>query len=446
MGRRTSCLRQLGGNRAGTERYRRFLHNAAVTRQIMLSTAADHTARAARGRHVLAIQDTTELNFSGHAGSKRGFGVVGNGRDIGLFLHPVIVMEAGSGDPRQVGHAGGILGLADAFISSRKKAPPGGRKQREPERRKARPIETRETGRWIDGLRAAGRVLGGAAMVSVIADCESDIYEEFATPRAAHVHLIVRAAYNRRLTDGGKLFAAMAAMPALAGQTIAIPAKPGQPARKAQTVISYGEIEVARSRGGYDPKRLPPGLKLRAVQVEETDPPEGVRPVLWLLLTTHRVESLEDALRIVGWYRARWTIEQVFRTMKTQGFNLEDSQIETPEAMAKLAIAVLIAALRAMQLVHARSGTTGQKLTDAMDGAVEPLVEALVLKLQGKTEKLKNPHPESSLARFAWVVGRLGGWDGYAGHGYKPAGPKTIAIGLTRFDSIREGWEMQKDT
>ena len=108
--------------------YGRFLHNAAVTREIMLATAAGHTAVAARGRHVLAIQDTTELNFSRHAKSKRGFGVVGNGRDIGLFLHPVIVVEAGDGDPRQVGHAGGILGLADANIYSRNKAPPGGRK------------------------------------------------------------------------------------------------------------------------------------------------------------------------------------------------------------------------------------------------------------------------------------------------------------------------------
>jgi len=69
-------------------------------------------------------------------------------------------------------------GLRTLSSASRKKAPPGGRKQREPERRKARPIETRETGRWIDGLRAADRLLGGAAMVTVIADCESDIYEE----------------------------------------------------------------------------------------------------------------------------------------------------------------------------------------------------------------------------------------------------------------------------
>ncbi len=444
LAKRTSCLRRLGGDRAGAIRFGRFLHNRKVTREIMLSTAAQHTARAARGRHVLAIQDTTELNYSDHVGSKRGFGVVGNGKDIGLFLHPVIVLDAGSDDPRQVGHAGGVLGLVDAFVSSRKKQPPGGRKSREAARRKLRPIAEKETGRWIDGLASVERELGGAAMATLIADRESDIYEEFATPRSAHVHLIVRAAHNRCLTNGDKLFAKMAALPGVAGQEIDIPAKPGQPARRARTRISFASVEIVRARWVYD-RTLPESLTLQAIRVEEIDPPEGIKPVEWLLLTTHKVESLADALQIVGWYRARWAIEQAFRAMKTQGFDVEESQIETPEVLSKLAIAVLIAALRNLQLVYARSGTTGQKLSDAMDEAAEPLVEALVAKLEGKTEKLKNPHPPNTLARLAWVVGRLGGWDGYVGHGYKPAGPKTMATGLTQFDAIRVGWQMRRD-
>jgi hypothetical protein len=438
-------LRRLGGDRATSVAYGRFLHNEKVTCEIMLSTAARHTSGAARGRHVLAIQDTTELNFSGHTGSKRGFGVVGNGRDIGVFLHPVIVADAGEGDPRQVGHAGGILGLADANIYSRKPASPGGRKSREAARKIPRPIEQKESGRWIRGLREASRVLSQAAMVTHVADRESDYYEMFAAPRSAHVHLLIRAEHNRKLCDGAKLFMAMAAASSVAGRDIAIPAKAGQPARKAQTRVSWQEVEFPRPRVGYDVKRMPAAVKLHAVRVAEVDPPEGVKPVEWLLLTTHKVTSLEGALQIVCWYRARWTIEQVFRAMKSQGFNVEDSQIETPEVMAKLALAVLIAALRTMQLVHARSGTTGQKLSDAMDGAVEPLVEALTQKLEGKTAKLKNPHPKGTLARLSWVVGRLGGWDGYEGGGYKPAGPITMAHGLARFDAIRQGWEMSTD-
>ena len=336
--------------------YGRFLHNEAVTCEVMIRTAARHTAEAARGRHVLAIQDTTELNFSAHAGSKRGFGVVGNGRDIGLFLHPVIVVDAGDGDPRQVGHAGGILGLADAHIYSRKKARPGGRKSRERQRKAPRPIEAKESGRWIRGLSKADGRLGEAAMVTVMSDCESDIYEIFAAPRSAHVHLLVRAEHNRKLSDGAKLFAALAALPCVEGQEIVISARDGRPTRTARTRVSWREIEAPRPRAGFEVKRLPPTVKLNAVRVEEIDPPEGVKPIVWLLLTTHPVNSLEEALQIVGWYRARWTIEQVFRVMKSQGFDVEDSQIETPEAMAKLALAVLIAALRTMQLVNRRVG------------------------------------------------------------------------------------------
>ena len=108
----------------------------------MLATAADHTAVAARGRHVLAIQDTTELNFSGIKRASEDLGGPAMAATSGFF-YPAIVVDAGDGDPRQPGHAGGIIGVADANIYSRKKAPPGGRKKREAERRIPRAIETK---------------------------------------------------------------------------------------------------------------------------------------------------------------------------------------------------------------------------------------------------------------------------------------------------------------
>jgi hypothetical protein len=255
----------LGGDRPTSVAYGRFLHNEAVTIDLMVANAAVHTASATRGRqHVLAIQDTTELNFSGHRGSKRGFGVVGNGRDIGLFLHPVIVVDAGDGHPDQVGHAGGILGLAGAFFYSREETAPSPNKPakrkskaKKPKNKGKKPTQLRlmkneqarlrracsimdkETGRWLRGQQAAERVLAGAAMVTEISDRESDIYEKFAAPRAANVQLITRAAHNRCLNGGGKLFKTLASLPGLPGPTIEIPAKSDRPARSAQTRVIW---------------------------------------------------------------------------------------------------------------------------------------------------------------------------------------------------------------
>jgi Transposase DDE domain len=452
MGKSSSCLRKLGGKRSQEVRFHRFLHNERVTHSEMLATATEHTARAVRGRHVLAIQDTTELNFSHHEKSKRDFGVVGNGRDLGVFLHPVIVADAGQREARSVGHAGGLIGLADANFyirqkkaKKRRKKRKGSRRRGKPLRDRTRPIAERETRRWVNGVEAAGRVLQEAAMVTVIADRESDIYDVFAAPRPAHVHVLVRAMHDRALADGTRLFAGMASRAHVEGPKIRIPAKPGRAAREAATRIAWAEVEIERPRRTYAAKELPEKLMLRALHVEEVDPPEGAEPVTWLLLTTHEIAGLDEAIEIVGWYRARWIVEQIFRTLKTQGFNLEESQIETRAVLEKLATAVLIAALRTMQLVQAREGDTGQALSDAIGAEDEPLVEALVSELEGKTEKLKCPHSRGNLARLTWVVARLGGWSGYKSKGYKPPGPKTIAYGLERFDAVKQGWRLSRN-
>jgi len=190
----------------------------------------------------------------------------------------------------------------------------------------------------------------------------------------------------------------------------ATPSFPGQPSPNRRRQIAHGGIQA----NGTTPKAL-----------------------------AARFSVIRRKLSIYQRQR-QWHIEQVFRAMKSQGFDIEDSQIETLEPMKKLALAVLIAALRVMQLVNARSGATGQKLADAMDEAAEPLVEALTAKLEGKTLRQKNPHAKGTLARLSWVVGRLGGWDGYEGRGYKPPGPITMIRGLARFDALREGWEMRQ--
>ncbi len=178
------------------------------------------------------------------------------------------------------------------------------------------------------------------------------------------------------------------------------------------------------------------------VDVAEVDPPAGAEPLHWRLLTTHAVATVEQARQIVTWYRLRWTIEQVFRTLKSAAVQVDQSQVTQARRFVKLAVVGLIAAVRIMQIVIGRDGRTAQSMADAIDPAQEPALTALSGRLEGQTDKLKNPHLPGSLAWFAWIVGRLGGWSGYTSRGYKPAGPKTIARGLLRLDSFLQGWEL----
>ena len=83
--RRTVCLRRLGRGHAGEVRFSRFLNSHRVSPEEMLATAAEHCASRVAGRHVLAIQDTSEINYRAHAGRSRGLGLAGNGIDPGFF-------------------------------------------------------------------------------------------------------------------------------------------------------------------------------------------------------------------------------------------------------------------------------------------------------------------------------------------------------------------------
>ena len=71
-----------------------------------------------------------------------------------------------------------------------------------------------------------------------------------------------------------------------------------------------------------------------------------------------------------------------------------------------------------------------------------PALRELNASLEGRTAKLKNPHDETLLAWYAWIVARLGGWSGYTSCGYKPPGPKTMHHGLIQIDQILLGWRL----
>lgn len=280
-------------------------------------------------------------------------------------------------------------------------------------------------------------VLAPSAMVTVVDDREGDIYPKWASVPVGGFHLLTRAMSDRRLAgdQDATLFGAAAQVPLADTRAIELPARPPERAKRTATLqLRFGEVEIRRPRDEPD-RGLPATVRLRLIEVEEIATPVGVEPLHWRLLTTHAVEEADQAWRIVGWYRARWAIEQLFRVMKSQGLHLEDSQLASADRLVKLAAAATKAACVDIQLTQERDG--GQALAASMV-FTEPeidTIEALTPTLEGGTERQKNRHPTASLARAAWVIARLGGWNCY----YKPPGPITFRRGMEQFQAIHRG-------
>ena len=193
-------------------------------------------------------------------------------------------------------------------------------------------------------------------MVTVINDREGDLYAHWARTPCDKVHLLSRVMHDHAVLQGGTLRRAVERVPHCAKAVLDLPKRIDRPARKAHLRMRFGTVELKRpaKTGVQD---LPKSVKLSFVEVIETHPPKGAEPVHWLLLTTHPLASANDAWQVVAWYKQRWIIEQFFRSMKTQGLRIEDSQLETAEGLMKLVAIAAKAAAIVIQLVQARNGT-----------------------------------------------------------------------------------------
>jgi len=419
------CLRRLArGRRAMQVGFGRFLANPKVTAARLIEGWSVQTAVAVRGRHVLAIHDTSEFNFSTTPKRRRGLGKIGKGGGRGVLLHAMLALDAGTG---------GCLGLVAGRVWTRR-----GRVKVAHQKRRT---ENKESHRWIATAEQSKRVLAAAAQVTVVADRESDIFAQWATTPEPGFHLISRAMHDRRLATGESLYAAAERFAFTAKRLVALPEREQKrKARPAWLSLRFGQIELARPRKTRD-RNLPESVSLTLVEVVERDAPTGTEAVHWRLLTTHEVKDAKAAWQIVDWYKMRWTIEQFWRLLKLQGLRVEDSQVETAERLIKLTAIAAKAAVTTMQLVQARTAPDREPATLAFSADEIAVLDKLNTELQGATALQKNPNRKKSLTWASWIIAKLGGWDGYPSS--KPPGPITFKHGLEEFHAIVAGWSLR---
>jgi Transposase DDE domain len=404
-------------------RYGRFLANARVTLEKLIEGWSEQTTAAVRDRHVLAIQDSSDIKFATTADDRRGLGKVGKGNVFGLILHAMMAVDADSGV---------CLGLAGGKIWRRQGDVKVAHRQRS--------LAQKESGRWLTTAADAKAVLAAARMITVLNDREGDIYAHWARTPDAHVHLLSRVMHDHALSNGKTLRATVKHVAFAAKAVIDVPARLDRRARQAHLALRFGSVVLQRPQSTPE-KDLPENVAVNFVEVIEQHPPKGAAPIHWLLLTTHQVATAADAWQMVAWYKRRWIIEQLFRSMKTQGLRIEDSQLETADRLMKLVAIAAKAATIVIQLVQARNGEEALPAGFAFSAEEIEVLDAINKKVQGKTELQKNPRRKNTMAWAAWIIAKLGGWTGYASH--KPPGPITFHHGLARFQTFVEAWALK---
>lgn len=414
-------LREIGGTRSGEIAAHRFLSSEEVGPARLLVPHVERTAAACKGRRVVAAQDTSEINFARRRKPAAGLGPTGNTGIRGFFVHPVVAIDADDE---------ALLGVAGARIWTREEKPTADHRRI--------PFDEKESRRWLEAAEiAATHIAPVAVQVVVVADREGDIYPMFAR-RPDRIEFAVRAHHDRVLATGGTLFEAPAAWSVLGRAQVKIaPKRPGDKGRTAMVALKAGAVTIKRPRNSPD-RQDAATLTLGLVEVrEEAAAPAVGQPLLWRLVTTLPVTTLENAQEVVRLYRLRWRVEEVFRVLKSDGLDIEDSQLETADRLFNLAVQGLVAAARIIQLVDARDGSV-RPATDVIDADSIPAATAICAMLEGNTERQHNPHPQGSLAWLAWIVARLGGWNCY----YKQPGPKTMARGLDRLLDRIDGFKL----
>jgi len=407
---------------ADTKAAYRLFANQRVTDEKILKPSQQRTReRMQEYALVLAVQDTTFLDYTRHF-KTQGLGPIGTQQQnlSGLVMHSTLAFTP----------AGMPLGLLTQEIWARSEE----EEQLTDEERKKRPIEEKESYKWLKALQETVHWTPSGVQVVTVCDREADIYEFFVEAQEAKTGLLVRAAQNRAVMDAemGLLWDRVEGAVPVRYLKVQVPAKAKEPAREAVVSVRFRSVKLRppwRPKvEGRDP--LSPVL-LDAVLVQEVEPPAKMTPVEWMLLTNVPVHSAEDAVERVCWYRQRWPIE-VFHKVLKSGCKVEDCRLGKGERLIPYLTLSSIIAWRLYWLTH-----INRHFPDASCIAI--LADHEWRALYATIHRTSTPPKEMPTVRQAvrWIA-QLGGFLGRKGDG--EPGPTVTWRGWQRLSDIADTW------
>jgi len=413
----TASVPEACGQWPATKATYRFWDSERVTPAAIRAGHQESTIERVRGQSlVLAIQDTTDLDFTQHPATK-GLGPLEHPALRGLKVHSSLA----------VSEQGVPLGLLHQAVWARDPEQVGKRHQR-------RRLETKdkESQRWLTAMLASEAPIPEGRSVVMVADREADIYDLFALPRRAGSELLIRAEHNRRVNDKGYLWQTVQQAPVVGQYTLTLQRKEDMPAREAIMSVRFTPVMVQPPSNRRGRSELPE-VAINLVLAQEEAAPTGVKPVQWLLLTTLPVITFSDALRCIRWYSYRWLIERYHFVLKS-GCAVEELQLETAERLESALATYCIVAWRLLWLTY-----EARRSPEASCASVLKAHEWQALYCTIHQTPVPPAEPPTLQQAVRWIA-QLGGFLGRKSDGQP--GVKTIWRGLRRLHDIAATWQL----
>lgn len=403
------------GSDAALEATYRFLGNDAVTPDAILAPHIAATRnRCVQAGAVFVAHDSTEFRFSTE---REGLGRIATESSHGFLGHFALAVSATNRAPL------GVLGMETVFRE---------RGSRNPSASTRRPMEERESRRWLALVQRAAAVVGEDVPTVHVMDREADGYDLLAALSAERHDFIVRLRFDRAVdtTVGrGRISDVIRGRKTLLTRDVTLSARAprrNEPLSRAkkhpyrrtrQALLRVSASAVAVRRPDQLRTGVPDTLRLNVVRVQEMNTPRGVDPVEWRLVTSLPIDTPEDVAVVVDGYRARWVVEEYFRALK-QGCAYEKRQLESKHALLN-ALAVFTPV--AWQLLALR-----QLSRDTPSVPADRLLSPMKIKLLQRHPDIKlvqNPTVRQAMLAIAALGGHIKnngdpGWQ-VLGRGYE---------------------------
>jgi hypothetical protein len=315
----------------------RLFDEADVTFEALATPHWRRTRQRSAG-HYLVLGDTTELDF-GHHRQVTGVGPTGDGGGQGFLLHSALMVEA---------EGESIIGLAAQELFRRKQRPQGESRYQRTQRRR----ESEVWGRVIDQVGTPAEVV----TLTHVLDRGADNFEVFCHLRKVRCQWVVRAAQLKRRIETPQgttcqLQEYLASLPVSGTYELKLRATAQSPARTAQVEVRNGKLmlPLPQHRSPWLRKCGITSISMSVIEVREVNPPKGVKPLHWVLYTSHELSSFDDAWRVIEYYEKRWLIEEFHKALKT-GCRVEERQYATGGRLAAVAGMLSVVAVRLLQL------------------------------------------------------------------------------------------------